>query len=95
MTIALIGHSNWKLEDFVNHLTNSGVTMLMDVRSKPYSRYCPWFNQASVEAAVRRLASSIAGAARPWAAFQWPWHGPGSRLSCRLVTRKTRRASSP
>lgn len=61
--IALIGHSNWPLQDFVSHLKAKGVTILIDVRSKPYSRHVPHFNQRSIEAAVKE------------AGLQYRWRG--------------------
>ncbi len=40
-----IGHSNHKIEDFTNLLKRYGVTCIADVRSAPYSHYCPQFNK--------------------------------------------------
>jgi len=47
-----IGHSNHKLDDFTRLLRPHGVTCIVDVRSNPYSRYCPQFNQESLAAAL-------------------------------------------
>lgn len=40
-----IGHGNRKPEDFLLLLKNFGITYLIDVRSQPYSKFNPAFNQ--------------------------------------------------
>jgi uncharacterized protein (DUF488 family) len=47
-----IGHSNHKIEDFISLLKLYGVTCVADVRSAPYSRYCPQFNKDTLAAAL-------------------------------------------
>jgi hypothetical protein len=47
-----IGHSNHKIEDFINLLKRCGVTCVADVRTAPYSRYCPQFNKDALAAAL-------------------------------------------
>ena len=44
-TLYTIGHSNHTIEDFIGLLKRHGVTAVVDVRSAPYSRYCPQFNK--------------------------------------------------
>lgn len=44
-TIFTIGHSNQSFDDFIKKLSNHSITTLVDVRSKPYSRWVPHFNQ--------------------------------------------------
>ena len=44
-TVLTIGHSTHPLEDFIDLLRRHRVTALADVRSTPYSRYNPQFNQ--------------------------------------------------
>ena len=39
-----IGHSNHKIEDFIDLLKMHEISCIVDVRSAPYSRYCPQFN---------------------------------------------------
>ncbi|MCJ7777344.1 MAG: DUF488 domain-containing protein [Sedimentisphaerales bacterium] len=46
-----IGHSNHTIEDFISLLKQYGVTCVADVRSAPYSRYCPQFNKDALAAA--------------------------------------------
>jgi uncharacterized protein (DUF488 family) len=48
-----IGHSNLSAEHFMALLTGAGVTAVADVRSVPFSRWCPWF---SGKALAERLA---------------------------------------
>jgi len=48
-----IGHSNLRAERFMALLTSAGVTAIGDVRSVPFSRWCPWF---SGKALAERLA---------------------------------------
>jgi uncharacterized protein (DUF488 family) len=48
-----IGHSNLSADRFMALLTGAGVTAVGDVRSIPFSRWCPWF---SAKALAQRLA---------------------------------------
>ena len=47
--IYTIGHSNLYDHQFIKLLQDFGITMLADVRSSPYSQYCPQFNRESIE----------------------------------------------
>ena len=49
-----IGHSNHSIDEFIGLLKQHDITTVADVRSAPYSRYCPWFNQDQLTAALRR-----------------------------------------
>lgn len=40
-----IGHGNKSIETFVAELKHFGIDYLIDIRSKPYSKYNPQFNQ--------------------------------------------------
>jgi uncharacterized protein (DUF488 family) len=40
-----IGHSNHTIEKFVDLLKQHKIEVVADVRSAPYSRYCPQFNK--------------------------------------------------
>ena len=53
--IRTIGHSNHPIERFVELLKKAGVTLLVDVRSMPYSRRFPQFGR---EKLARSLAES-------------------------------------
>jgi uncharacterized protein (DUF488 family) len=47
-----IGHSNIPAERFVALLRSAGVNEIADVRSTPQSRFCPWFSQKLLAAAL-------------------------------------------
>ena len=48
-----IGHSDHSLEAFLALLSNHGVTAVADVRSAPFSRFCPQFNRGPLCAALK------------------------------------------
>ncbi len=48
LTIHTIGHSTKKIEELISKLLENKITMLVDVRSRPYSRYNPQFNRESL-----------------------------------------------
>jgi uncharacterized protein (DUF488 family) len=49
MRLFTIGHGNHTLEKFVQLLQAFQITLLVDARSAPYSRYHPQFNKDSLE----------------------------------------------
>lgn len=49
-----IGHSNHSEEKFVDLLQQHSIEILADVRSQPYSKYTPQFNQASLQSILPR-----------------------------------------
>jgi uncharacterized protein (DUF488 family) len=44
-TIYSIGHGNKKIQDFIKELKTFEVQFLLDIRSKPFSKWNPQFNQ--------------------------------------------------
>jgi uncharacterized protein (DUF488 family) len=48
-TIYSIGHGNKKIEDFIAELKSFNILFLLDIRSKPYSKWNPQFNQATLD----------------------------------------------
>lgn len=44
-TIYTIGHSNLPISDFIKKLKDNKIKLLVDIRTKPYSRYNPQFNK--------------------------------------------------
>jgi len=48
-TIYSIGHGNKKIEDFITELKSFKIQFLLDIRSKPYSKWNPQFNQAALD----------------------------------------------
>ncbi len=53
VTLYTIGHSNHTTERFLELLAAHGIEAVCDVRSSPYSQYCPQFNRESIEASLR------------------------------------------
>ena len=47
-----VGHSNHTLERFLELLRQHNISAIGDVRSSPYSRFCPHFNQANLKSAL-------------------------------------------
>jgi uncharacterized protein (DUF488 family) len=45
MRLFTIGHSNRPTEELVERLRKNGIAVVVDVRSKPFSRYNPQFNR--------------------------------------------------
>ena len=45
MVIYTIGHSNHEIERFVELLRTHAIAMVVDVRSSPFSKYCPQFDK--------------------------------------------------
>ncbi|MGB3206048.1 MAG: DUF488 domain-containing protein [Crinalium sp.] len=52
MELFTIGHSNHSLEAFLALLKKHNITAIADVRSYPYSRYLPHFNQKELQEAL-------------------------------------------
>lgn len=53
-TIYTIGHSNLRLDGFIAMLGEAGVSTVVDVRSQPYSKYCPYFNKRELDSALTK-----------------------------------------
>ncbi|MBC7293642.1 MAG: DUF488 family protein, partial [Thermoleophilia bacterium] len=49
LTIYTVGHSNQSPEEFCQLLEAKGISVVVDVRSKPYSRYARQFNRQALE----------------------------------------------
>jgi uncharacterized protein (DUF488 family) len=52
-TIYTIGHSNHSEEKFLDLLMQHGIEVLVDVRSQPFSRYNPQFNDSNLASALK------------------------------------------
>jgi len=48
------GFSTMPVERFLNNLQTHGIDLLVDVRSKPFSRHAPHFNKDQIEALTQR-----------------------------------------
>jgi uncharacterized protein (DUF488 family) len=55
VTIFSIGHSNQPVEAFLALLQQHAIQVLVDVRSRPYSRYVAHFNGTALAAAIRKV----------------------------------------
>lgn len=51
--VLTVGHSSHSMQRFLELLRDAGVTAVADVRSAPYSRHVPQFNQEPLKAALR------------------------------------------
>lgn len=47
-----IGHGNKSIDTFIDELKHFGINYLIDIRSKPYSKYNPQFNQNELKFAL-------------------------------------------
>ena len=50
--IYTIGHSNYEIDDFLKIVSNYTIDVIVDVRSSPYSNYCPQFNKDVIKNAL-------------------------------------------
>jgi uncharacterized protein (DUF488 family) len=53
-TIYSIGHGNKKIEDFIAELKSFKILFLLDIRSKPYSKWNPQFNKAALDLELKK-----------------------------------------
>ena len=86
-----IGHSNHSPEAFLALLSNHGVTAVADVRSAPFSRFCPQFNRDPLRAALNErgirytfLGQELGGRSAD------PSHYRDGRIRYELVARTSR-----
>ncbi len=52
VAIFTIGHSNHSFAKLAKLLQKNSIQVLVDVRSRPQSRWVPWFNQKNLESAI-------------------------------------------
>ena len=48
-----IGHGNKTIDEFIEELKSLNIEFLVDIRSKPYSKWHPQFNQHSLEVSLK------------------------------------------
>lgn len=53
-TLYSIGHGNKSFEEFEEELRSFGIQYLIDVRSKPYSKWNPSFNQEALRSLLQK-----------------------------------------
>ena len=49
-----IGHGNKSIAEFIAELTQFDIQYLIDIRSKPYSKFYPWFNHYELSIVIMR-----------------------------------------
>ncbi len=54
-TLYTIGHSNHSMERFLELLRMHEITAVADVRSVPYSKYCPQFDRENLQQFLQRI----------------------------------------
>ncbi|MDL2304204.1 DUF488 domain-containing protein [Bacteroides sp. OttesenSCG-928-D19] len=54
-TIFSIGHGSKSMEDFIHELNAFNIEYLADIRSKPYSKWYPHFNQSSLKCKMKQV----------------------------------------
>lgn len=52
--IYTVGHSNYTFETFLKIVTSYGIQYIVDVRSYPYSNYCPHFNREELKELLKQ-----------------------------------------
>ena len=53
-TIYSIGHGNKKIETFIAELKSFKIQFLLDIRSKPYSKWNPQFNKIALDIELKK-----------------------------------------
>lgn len=53
-TIYSIGHGAKKIEDFIDELKSFKIIYLLDIRSKPFSKWNPQFNQVALDLILKK-----------------------------------------
>lgn len=63
MEVYTIGHSNLELQQFLDALRRHRITLVVDARTSPYSRFVEWANRERLAAELRRagIAYRFAG----------------------------------
>ena len=54
-TIYSIGHGSKNIDDFIEELKSFNILYLLDIRSKPYSKWSPQYNQGDIEIALNKF----------------------------------------
>lgn len=53
--IYTIGHSNKSIDTFLEELKEHDIQYLIDIRSKPFSKWSPHFNQDNIDSSVKSI----------------------------------------
>jgi len=65
MKIKTIGHSNKTVKELISKLQENEVSIIVDVRSAPYSKWCPHFNKPTLSKDIES-----AGIFYVWAGYE-------------------------
>jgi len=52
-TVYSIGYSGFSINDFIDTLHTNNISLVIDVRSTPYSQYFPDYNKDSLEQVLK------------------------------------------
>ena len=66
--IYTVGHSNQDVASFVERLNQHGITAIADVRSAPYSQFCPQFNREPLAMALSEVGIAYVDLGREFGA---------------------------
>ena len=55
VAVFTIGHSRHSFDTFAGLLKKHAIQVLIDARSRPQSRWVPWFNQKNLETAIPKI----------------------------------------
>jgi uncharacterized protein (DUF488 family) len=55
LTIWTLGHSQRSFDEYVEILSDHGVELVVDIRSKPFTRFTPHFNRARLQPGLEEL----------------------------------------
>lgn len=69
-TIYTIGFQDFTIDDFINLLKQKGITLLIDIRSKPYSDRFPDYNKDNLKATLASYGIAHESSSREFGARQ-------------------------
>lgn len=69
-TIYTIGYSGFSIDDFVNALQSNRISLLVDVRSQPYSQHFPDYHKDILEKTLKRSGICYRNCAKEFGARQ-------------------------
>lgn len=87
-TLYTIGHSNLRIDDFINLLNTYDINSIVDVRSTPYSRYTPQYNRENLKVSLKKYGVAYIGMAKEFGARRDNrslYHDEGGYLDFELV----------
>jgi uncharacterized protein (DUF488 family) len=58
-TVYSIGYSGFSMSDFINTLQSNKISLVVDVRSHPYSQYFSDYNKESLEQTLKYIRNIL------------------------------------